>query len=331
MFAARRRPQTSTDPTERPGLAEEALAFLRRHGLDSTPANYTLAYLSHADRDSFIARAIDAVLMEDGTLSQGDADRIMTSHLLNQNRDAPKPEGESEEQSLIRRQTITLADIAADTIAATGAFSQSLAHDLAHLGEGGIAATVSTMIERSARAEQRLADAVRQIDSLRQEVEAAKNDAARDALTGLYNRRGIAPRLGALAGRTAAVALIDIDHFKAINDRFGHGVGDRVLKAVAKTLSAACAPHEVARWGGEEFLVLFDGVSGEEARVIVEAARETLESRKLKVRETDDDVGALTFSAGIADVGEGDADSAMALADERMYRAKDEGRNRVAI
>src|SRR5690606_17774767 len=91
---------------------------------------------------------------------------------------------------------------------------------------------------------------------------------ANDALTGVLNRRGAMQRLdaGALESHSAGgnvgdasravLMLLDVDHFKSINDRFGHPVGDEVLRAIAKRLKAVCSSHDiVARWGGEEFLV----------------------------------------------------------------------------
>lgn len=189
------------------------------------------------------------------------------------------------------------------------------------------------MLERSRQAERELAASAKEVEALRQELDSARDDAAKDALTGLGNRRATDAHLARLAsaGTARVLAICDVDHFKLINDRYGHAVGDRALKAVAKALAEACAPHPVGRWGGEEFLVVMASTELDEGVAIVDAARRHVGSRDFKLRDTDEPMGPVTFSAGVS-IARGDArENAAAIdrADTLLYRAKCEGRNRI--
>lgn len=155
-----------------------------------------------------------------------------------------------------------------------------------------------------------------------------------DSLTRLPNRLGATRRLAALDGdmsTRAALLLVDIDRFKAINDRLGHAVGDLALEAVAHCLRESCdAGDMVARWGGEEFLVLRENTSQEAAFALAAHLRAQVERLR-----ADDGSGAplqLSVSIGAASLplfprGNGDWRVAMRAADRALYRAKRSGRN----
>ena len=153
-----------------------------------------------------------------------------------------------------------------------------------------------------------------------------------DPLTGLPDRRGASERLDALhAGSPrAAVLLVDVDHFKAVNDRFGHDGGDRVLAQVARCLREACdAGDLVARWGGEEFLVLREDTSQEAAFALAAHLRAQIES--LKVESAAGEPQQLSVSIGVVPLplfpaGAG-WQEAVRAADRALYAAKHSGRN----
>jgi diguanylate cyclase (GGDEF)-like protein len=159
--------------------------------------------------------------------------------------------------------------------------------------------------------------------------------AIRDPLTGLLNHRAFQERLGVelsrarREGREVALVALDLDHFKPINDRCGHGVGDQALIVVARTISASLRPSDVAgRVGGDEFMIALPGASTAEAQQVVSRLRATLAGVTLgPTRET------LTLSAGIAAyprAAEYQADL-MRFADGAMYWSKSSGRDRVSV
>lgn len=195
-----------------------------------------------------------------------------------------------------------------------------------------VARLTAAMVERVHIAEEQMEKATREAAELRSKLEEARDDALRDPLTDLPNRRAFEEAYAAKAedGGSLLLAVCDIDHFKAVNDRFGHAVGDRVLKAIARALQDSCGDHLVARFGGEEFVILFSDVDAAAARGTLEAARAAIELKRYKLRETDAPLGAVTVSAGLAVAGRGESvKSAFQRADALLYRAKGEGRNRV--
>jgi diguanylate cyclase (GGDEF)-like protein len=157
--------------------------------------------------------------------------------------------------------------------------------------------------------------------------------AATDALTGLPNNRAVQDtikRMVAQAARSGApltVALLDLDHFKEINDTHGHGPGDEVLAAVAATLRASIREGDFAgRYGGEEFILLFPDTDIAGGRVAAEAIRAAIESTTTATA-----VGSVTASIGLASMPEHALDAAalIRLSDRALYTAKSRGRNRV--
>ena len=170
---------------------------------------------------------------------------------------------------------------------------------------------------------------VRERDDLREtaeRVERLRKAANTDTLTGIANRR-VAERalnLFATRQRRYAVMMIDIDHFKAINDQHGHDTGDRILQRIAEILKARMRVQDtVARWGGEEFLVVVESVTRDESASIAESLRHMIEQGTEEILKT-------TISIGVAHSETGQSvDQILKRADEGLYAAKNSGRNKV--
>jgi diguanylate cyclase len=315
-----------------PEDAAKPLEFLARHRLAATPQNYTLAYVALSDPGSPIGRAVAEIIAEGYRIKQDEADHILEAHGTTTFFGAYERKN-GELSAHLRHQTIKIGELASSAADATGALARELSEEATTLSGGGADSTsiVARMIEHSLQAQARLTAAMDEVKTLREELEAARNDAQRDELTGLANRRAIDAHLAELAekGEPRIIALCDIDHFKSVNDRYGHGVGDRVIKLVASTLEDACTAQFVGRWGGEEFIVIMP--SSDIAAVIkrLNQARQTLADTKFKLRETDEPMGLISFSGGVAlAVGGKQANvTALQQADKALYRAKDEGRN----
>ncbi|WP_159872604.1 GGDEF domain-containing protein [Novosphingobium sp. 9U] len=310
-------------------IASEALSFLEKQRLDPTPPNYTLAYCFVTAPGGAPAKEI-AALIEDGLrLTQEATDDIISRHGLGGSGAAAlDPENAA---AALRHQMLKLADITSSQTLATAQFGQDLSAGMGRLGDGlaDLRPIIASMIALAANAERDLAAAAAETDRLRQDLDAARTDANIDALTQLPNRRAIDAILAKLeeANEPRVLAFCDIDRFKRINDNHGHAAGDRVLAAVAKVLSDACqGKGVVARWGGEEFVAVFQMTPIEEAAAIIEAARRSLSQKRFRVRETEQPLGLVSFSAGIAG-GHGPNSLIAAAADARLYRAKEAGRN----
>lgn len=167
----------------------------------------------------------------------------------------------------------------------------------------------------------------------RRRLARAERLAATDGLTGLPNRRQADEMLERLvaaarrAGRPLAVVLVDLDHFKAINDRFGHAAGDVALRETAAAIRELLRTGDhVARFGGEEFLVLLPDTRGTDAVAVADKLR-----RRIAGLDADAIDGGLSASLGVAALPEDgdDPEELIRAADAALYRAKENGRDRV--
>lgn len=170
----------------------------------------------------------------------------------------------------------------------------------------------------------------RELEQANQELD---RQARTDPLTGLLNRRGLDAQLlqslaiARRAERPLALLLMDLDHFKRINDTFGHDVGDEVLKLLARTLLRRLRDSDIcARSGGEEFVAVLPDTDREGARVIAEALVLAM------AQQADAVWGRVTLSVGVAILRHGDTEATLLRrADEALYEAKGQGRNRVCL
>jgi diguanylate cyclase (GGDEF)-like protein len=156
--------------------------------------------------------------------------------------------------------------------------------------------------------------------------------ATTDGLTGLRNHRAFQERLEQEilrvtdSGGPLSIALLDVDHFKAFNDEFGHQTGDAVLREVAQALESSVRPTDLAaRYGGEEFVVVMPGTDAEAARLVCERLRRAIEGHKWSHRPVTASFGVASFGA------EMDRQGLLEAADRALYESKREGRNRVTL
>ena len=157
-------------------------------------------------------------------------------------------------------------------------------------------------------------------------------EANTDQLTGLGNRRYAIACLEGVKKTSyhgaISVCMADIDHFKKVNDTYGHDAGDEVLKAVAEALKKGCGDRGIAsRWGGEEFLLIFTGVNGDDAFMLIESLRSRIQNMNIKTAESDIKV-TMTFGLTEYDFS-GDMEKTIKEADEKLYIGKTGGRNKV--
>jgi diguanylate cyclase (GGDEF)-like protein len=216
------------------------------------------------------------------------------------------------------------------TLERAGRFAEALAHYKRHHAlERQIAADIGEQRARMTTLRVDTERARREVERARAESQAWSDAAEQDPLTGIGNRRAFDRALGSLLARggvRCALALIDCDHFKEVNDRASHLAGDRVLQRIAQALTQACRRTDLAaRFGGDEFAIVFADAGLEAASSICERIRRAIE------HHTDDGAPPVTVSIGLAEAVAGDGVAALlARADAALYRAKAEGRNRVA-
>ncbi len=178
-----------------------------------------------------------------------------------------------------------------------------------------------------------------EVEKLHRELESAKGEAMIDPMTGILNRRGFekaASRIldeSASSGKEICLLMVDIDHFKKINDTYGHLVGDKVIRAVAEMLKSKVKGQDsVARLGGEEFAVLLPETPAAGAFAVAEHIRKSIENGKIRRIDSQETIGAVTVSIGIASLTpDEDINQLLDQADKALYASKTQGRNRATI
>lgn len=195
---------------------------------------------------------------------------------------------------------------------------------------GEFSAAFNSMVSALARAHEDLSkrnDALLRLNLRLEEM------ATTDALTGALNRRRFYELLddelerATRYGRPLGLLMLDVDHFKRVNDAFGHATGDEVLKGIAAVLRLSLrAPDRLARWGGEEFVVLAPDTGGGPALALAQRVCHAIRAEQFPV------AGTATASIGVAERRPGESgDALLARADAALYEAKDGGRDRAVL
>ncbi|WP_202983582.1 response regulator [Ferrimonas lipolytica] len=163
-------------------------------------------------------------------------------------------------------------------------------------------------------------------------IQLMRDNANIDAMTGLFNRRYFFDKGRQLLEQShkqqlpVSVAVIDVDHFKQVNDNYGHQAGDMVLQGLARVLKKGLSRFLLARAGGEEFFVLMPGIDSERAHILLDTLRQVLADKPVKT--TDNDI-TVHFSAGVTDEWDISLEQQLNRADQFLYQAKHRGRNQI--
>ena len=323
-------------------LLRVALPLMTQHDVPVTPSNYAVWYRYVSGADEALRRAIDDHLAHGGGFSPEFNDQLYQRYVLDTNEQMLESVRQSIRALLTTvsgsidhssRELKCFVDRLGEHCERLGAgLSENELRDLAH----ALLEDTQSARESSRRLQRSMRDGQGEATQLRHELERALADAGTDALTGLCNRRALqrATRdLGELAGSAGRLCLVfaDIDHFKRINDRYGHLVGDKVLRHVAQTLHRSVKGRDtVCRFGGAEFLVLLPETGYEGALQLCESLRASVEAGRLVRSDTREPIGKVTVSFGVAEWRTGDTlEDMVARADAALYAAKRTGRNRV--
>jgi diguanylate cyclase len=323
--------------------AELTLSALKHTGLPSSPRNYELWYAHVEGGNAALSSAIQKAMDKNGKVSQEKADKLYKDHIQH-------AELSHDVINLVARFQAEVSDLY-DIVEQTGENAQGHSRKLTDLSDqlsdtksevpvvGALLENVLT-IAKSMRAENevletRLAESASEVSALQRDVEAIQAEAMRDALTGVANRATFDRSLilhmdeAVETGEPLALLLGDIDHFKKFNDTWGHQTGDQVLRLVADVMNNNVKGQDLlARYGGEEFAVLLPQTSLANAIMLANRMREAVESRRLKKRRTNEDLGVVTMSIGVAMFDKDDSmETLVERADKCLYAAKAAGRN----
>lgn len=325
-------------------VARSALELMEKHQVWPTALNFELWTHYVADPNGALAMEIGRLLTTGEVITETISEELAAAFLskakLNEQiRDA----GDQLSRELVAvSQAIKAARVSSE------AYGETLAGASRHLSAPQDAQAIKSMVDTLTSAtrrvqrenkslEKKLADSTTEVNRLREHLEQVRRDATTDGLTNLANRKAFDEELARACAEadeqntTLTLAVLDIDHFKGFNDTWGHQTGDQVIRFVASVIGRLGAtPRFAARYGGEEFAVIFPREDATLVEGVLEEIRNEVASRTLKRRSTNEDLGTITISSGLAQRHPGETGSCvMERADAALYSSKRSGRNRV--
>lgn len=326
-------------------LARKAIAAMEAHKVWPTALNFELWVHYVAAKGSALAVEIDQLLEAGEPFTDSVGEKLAARFLPKQKlSDELLDAGDA-----LSKELDSVSRAIESARESSEAYGQELAiasESLAGEDTGKIKAMVDSLTQATQRVRQenetlesQLADTTAEVGRLKEHLEQVRREAMTDGLTSLANRKSFDEALLRACAQADAsdsplcLAVLDIDHFKAFNDTWGHQTGDQVLRYVASVIGRAGAdPRTAARYGGEEFALIFPGEDAISAFAVLEEVRAEVASRVLKRRSTNEDLGAVTLSAGLAErqMGEPPA-SLVERADAALYASKRGGRNRTSV
>lgn len=325
--------------------ARKAMDAMEANGVWPTAVNFELWLHYVAAKDSDVAAEIDQIIRSGERFTEQIGDTIAGNHLP-----SAKLNGEILDAGKSLSAELDTVSRAIESARETSeAYGQQLATATEALEEqdpDGVRNMVETLSaatlkvrEENQALESQLADTTGELTRLREHLEQVRRDAMTDALTKLFNRKAFDESLemackdAAKSSGVVTLAVIDIDHFKIFNDTWGHQTGDQVIRYVASVIGRVAEGTRVAaRYGGEEFAIIFPGEDREIALAVVEKAREEIATRILKRRSTNEELGTVTISSGIAESVRGEQPVMLIeRADGALYVSKRSGRNRTSV
>jgi diguanylate cyclase len=321
-----------------------ALPLMARQLAAFHPLSYALWYEHCAGINPDLSQVLDSRLTSNNALTESDVWRLYAQHIAARDMEA------FERLQLQLRNLLEDTALSAQSASAQAAeFGKSLKSHAESLsvpqGPDQIGQIVADILadtqkmqtlgeELSAKLQAR----TNEVNSLTESLRRAQSEALLDSLTGLKNRRGLERAVEDLLREPSglsgsALLLADIDHFKVVNDTYGHVLGDKVIRAVAHVLRSNIKGRDVAaRLGGEEFAVLLPQTSLTGAAAVAEQIRGTVAQGRICRPDGNESIGQVTLSVGVAVAHPGDTlEALLERADAAMYTAKRAGRNRVSV
>ena len=319
------------------------LELIGRHGLPTDPLNYCIWYEYASDKKEELNKAIDHFLEKKETFSEETSLQFYNQYIAN------------DQEKLTTRVREDLQIIFTELIEAILSTNEhfSLSENnleaideliVPSLSEADLEKIVNKIkheikgLESSSGSfKEQLSEAKLEIDLLKDKLDLYRKEVLSDPLTRLNNRRGFERLLkdnideAQSTGTSLCIIIADIDHFKKINDKFGHLVGDSVLRMVAATIKDSIKGKDIAaRVGGEEFVILLPDTPFDGAMKLANDIRLAFERLDLKKKSTGESLGKITLSFGVTAYREAEAvEDFIDRADQALYQSKETGRNKV--
>ncbi|MDD2739192.1 MAG: GGDEF domain-containing protein [Methylomonas lenta] len=323
------------------GYLKKIIPILTKHEIAANPLNYAIFYDYVAKQNPNLNTAVDELLNNQKPFDCAASFTLYETYICNTSLHSLENINEKIHKVLLQAtdaigKTYTKAEQTNDSFQKKTAILEATS-ELA-VGSSILQEIIQETRSLAATSQTRQAQlnaANAEMEQLRAELAQVRQIAVTDGLTGLLNRRAFDQTLSEIieqsGSETTCLSMLDIDHFKQVNDTYGHTIGDHVIKFVAILLKKYAEDHHhVARYGGEELAIIMPNTPKHKAIEISENIRLEMEKSRLK-RKTDNlTLGQITISIGIAELEPNDnPESLITRADSALYQAKKSGRNKV--
>lgn len=325
-------------------IAQEAMELMRRHGVPPSGANYELWLTYRIGRNAALKQAIDERIAS-GEPFSAEFNADIYERFFTGMRASAQIVMAGEQLARDLNHVLSFIQTAEEKSGEYGRTLESVATDLSDRLDpeqvrkivSSLAAATLDMANHNRHLTDQLQKSSREIDQLRSNLESVRVESLTDSLTGLSNRRmfdeTLRMRIGEARSQRTELCLLmcDIDHFKRFNDTWGHHTGDQILRFLASALQAHARPDQlIARYGGEEFGMIMPRTAMKMAFETAEALRLAIQAKRLRRRSTNEDLGQVTISIGVARLQPGDTlQGLVERADACLYASKRNGRNQV--
>jgi diguanylate cyclase len=328
-------------PTVNAAYLKKILPLLVRHDVAANPINYAIWYDYVVGNNVTLTNAVNSVVTEQGVFDCETSVELYKKYICNASLESFEHINR-QIHKVIEQATTAINDTYHKAEETNDSFQKKTVM-LENLPEtGGLKTILREIIQEtqslavtSQAMQGKLTAANKEMEQLRKELAQVRQIATTDGLTGLLNRRAFDMTLAEIVEQSepdkTCLSMLDIDHFKRINDTYGHTIGDNVIKYVASLMKKyAEEHHHVARYGGEELAIIMPNTSHEKALEISENIRSSMEASRLQRKNDNQSLGSITLSIGIAKLQPGDdPESFIVRADTALYKAKQSGRNKV--
>jgi diguanylate cyclase len=320
-----------------------ALGYLVKYNQPASPVNYTVWYEYVSGKNPKLKKTIDSAIESATPLTSNnmeilyqkfvaDGDRVVISKLL------------TKINLMLREITGHVLETEGD-LSGHGTTLRGLSEEILEVQdfEGAkrivdqMVLETKALIKSGSTLQHRMKVSSADLQQLHRELERSQQEAQTDALTGLINRRGLEKRFELERIRAKqnnllfSIIMVDIDHFKKVNDTYGHLVGDSLLRGISKILKKQLRRNDIAaRYGGEEFLILLPETDLAGAGAVAGKIQKGLSTKEWKLKESGESMGSITVSMGISIYDMNESGEAMIKrADDALYMAKKAGRNQI--
>ncbi len=328
-------------------FASKAFDRMRQDGIPPVPQNFEVLYVYYANVNPKLRDEINEILLDQPKITERDCKDLYEKYLNSGHERETYQRAGDQINSTLHHVSDLMQNVKDTTQKFTGSL-QEASGKLENIDVSDdvksvlnfISSETNNMMKYNQDLEQRLDQSSAMMAELKRDMERIRQQAITDGLTGLANRKAFDEQIGRILRECKrdnmifSLIMIDIDHFKSFNDKYGHQVGDQVLRLVAMTLVNEVKGQDMAaRYGGEEFAIILPDTNENAARAVAENLRKAVEKKEVINRATGDNLGQITVSLGVAQFYGGSevTEDLIRRADMALYSSKNKGRNQVSV